>query len=297
MKTIALREGMRIGGGRYELESRLGRGSMAEVWCARDDKIGRPVAIKVVSEVLAPSELAHRRFAVEVAAIGRIHHPNVVSLFGSGTLADERPFLVMEYVGGEVLSTYLERKGRVGAYTAWMIGRQLLAGLGAAHAEHIIHRDLKPANVLIAQLPSGHRRIKILDFGVARIIERSVTVEKTRLTQSGTMLGSPRYMCLEVARGATDVDERADIFAVGAVLYDALAGRPPFTGTAIGEVIQKIIHHDFPPLIELRPDLPESLLQAINRAMAHDKQDRFQSAEEMQAELDAHPIEPQRRES
>jgi serine/threonine protein kinase len=271
---------------RYQLRTRIGAGSMAEVWAADDHELMRVVAVKVVAELLAPSERARQRFAREVWAIGRIEHPNVVALFDHGTLEDGRPYLVMEYHRGESLHTLLEREPRLALRKALLITGQLLDGLAAAHACGVIHRDLKPANILLAHAERG-RIIKIVDFGVARILDIAAEEGSERLTATGTMLGSPKYMPFEVARGAPDVDARADIFEAGAVLYHMLCGQPPFLGTAIGRVMRNIIDHNIEPVLSLRPDTPPRLVQMLDRALAHLPDDRYKSARLMRRDLDA----------
>jgi serine/threonine protein kinase len=269
-------------GERYVLDAPVGQGSMAEVWRAWDEQEQRWVALKIVNELLAPSERAQQRFSREVAAIGRIRHPNVVELLDHGRLDDdERPFLVMEYVPGQTLEVLLEQSPRVALPTALGIARQLLAGLAAAHAQGVIHRDLKPANIVVAGSLADAGSLKILDFGVARMLDIAEEDGEQRLTATGTMLGSPRYMPLEVARGAPDVDHRADIFEAGAVLYHALTGHPPFPAGAIGLVIRAIIAHDMEPLSGERPDLPPAIIEVLDRALAQQPGDRFASATAM----------------
>ena len=265
---------------RYRLARQLGKGSMAEVWAAHDDHEGRPVAIKVVAEILAPSEQARLRFDREVQAVGSIHHPNVVALLGHGVLGDGRSYLVMELVEGRSLAEYLEEHPRLGAFSTLALAVQILDGLHAAHELGIIHRDIKPANIFLARLPTGRRQVKILDFGVALVVDLSQDPEE-RLTRTGAILGSPRYMSCEMARGATEIDARSDVFGVGAVMYHALTGAPPFDGETLGEVMTMIVAHDIAPLREARPDIPESLAACVERALAHEPADRYASAREM----------------
>ncbi len=268
---------------RYVLDAPLGEGSMAEVWRAWDEQAACWVAVKIVNELLALSARAQQRFAREVAAIGRIQHENTVELLDHGQLDDEaRPFLVMEYVPGQTLAALLEQSPRVSLSMALAIASQLLSGLAAAHAQGVIHRDLKPANIVVAgSLVDDPGSLKILDFGVARMLDIAGDEGQERLTATGTMLGSPRYMPLEVARGAPDVDFRADIFGAGAVLYDALTGHPPFSAGAIGLVIRAIIAHEIVPLAEERPDLAPAFVAVIERALAQRPEDRWPDATAM----------------
>ncbi len=272
---------------RYRLGQRLGAGSMAEVWRALDEQQGAEVAVKVLAEILALSQQARARFEREAQSIGSIKHPNVVALLGHGQVEDGRPYLVMELVAGETLDAYLSaREELLGAYSALVVGTQILAGVGAAHEKGIIHRDLKPANVLLAELPDGRKQVKVVDFGVAGVLDLAAPPE-ARLTRAGSMLGSPRYMPLELARSAEDVDVRCDVFGVGAVLYHALTGSPPFPGEHLGEIMKKVMAHAIPPLAEQRPDLPAELVACIERALGHRPEDRYPTAAAMQGALQA----------
>jgi eukaryotic-like serine/threonine-protein kinase len=269
---------------RYELRQRLGSGSMAEVWAAREVASGQPVAIKVVAELLAPSTQARLRFEREVQAIGSIQHPNVVALLGHGHLEDRRPYLAMEHFEGRGLDDYLEEYPQLGAHSVLQLAGQVLDGLRAAHDRGIIHRDLKPANIFLAQIPSGRRQVKILDFGVAFVLDLASDPED-RLTRAGALLGSPRYMPVELARGSTEIDARSDIFGVAAVMYRALTGGPPFGGESLGQIMTRIMDHDIAPLCEARPDLPDELVACVERALSHDVADRYASAAEMKQAL------------
>jgi len=277
---------MRLGD-RYRLTRLVGKGSMAEVWAALDRMGGNQVAVKVISELMALSETARRRFEREMHAVGSIHHPNVVAMLDHGEVEDGRPFLVMELVEGESFAAYLERTGRIGVRSALGLASQVLEGLEAAHEVGVVHRDLKPANVYLAQLPSGKRRVKILDFGVAHLLDFASQVSEGRLTSTGSILGSPRYMCLEVARGEHEIDGRADVFGVGAIMYHALSGSAPFTGSGIGELLTKISMHTIAPLAIARPDLPERLVRCVERALGHKPDERYDTAHAMRLEVDA----------
>jgi len=277
---------MRLGD-RYKLTRPLGRGSMAEVWAALDRLSSDQVAIKVISELMALSSQARRRFEREMQAIGTIHHGNVVAMLDHGQVSDGRPYLVMELVEGESFGAYLEQHGRIGARGTLALIAQVLDGLEAAHDVGIVHRDLKPANIYLAHLPSGKRRVKILDFGVAFVLDYAAQSEEPRLTSDGSILGSPRYMSLEVAKGSLEIDERADVFGVGATMYHALTGHPPFDAQGIGEILNQIFQHAIPPLAEARPDLPRRLVQCVEKALAQEPQDRYPTAHAMRLELEA----------
>jgi len=286
LKTVHLKEGTRLGE-RYKLTRQIGRGSTAEVWAALDRMSSNQVAIKVISELMALSTQARLRFDREMQAIGLIHHPNVVAMLDHGQVEDGRPYLVMELIEGDSFGAYLDENGRLAPRGMLTLTSQVLDGLEAAHELGIIHRDLKPANIYLAQLPSGKRRVKILDFGVAHTLEFAAQSSGGRLTTTGSILGSPRYMSLEVARGSPDIDVRADVFGVGATMYHAFTGHPPFDGEGMGQILNKIFKHEILPLAAERPDLPERLVRCVERALAHLPDDRHGSAHEMRMEVDA----------
>ena len=279
---ISLKEGIYLQD-RYLLICPLGAGSMAEVWEAQDDVTNQKVAIKVVAELLAPSEQARKRFEREMFAIGRINHPNVVGLLGHGEVADGRPFLVMEHVSGQTLGQYLKQHPVLGARSVLILTEQMLKGLEAAHVQQIVHRDIKPANILLARLPTGKLQVKVLDFGVARVLD--FTDVDAKLTRTGTMLGSPRYMAYELARDASSTDPRSDIFSVGAVMYHALTGAPPIQGQGLGQLMMKILNHDIPPLAPQRPDLDARTVACVEYALGKMPEERFASAAHMRQEI------------
>jgi len=285
-RPVHLKEGMRVGE-RYKLTRLLGRGSMAEVWAALDRLSSDQVAIKVISELMALSVQATRRFEREMQATSSIHHGNVVAMMDHGQVEDGRPYLVMELVQGESFADYLAKHGTVGHRGLLALMSQALDGLEAAHEVGIVHRDLKPANIFLAHLPSGKRRVKILDFGVAHVLEYAAQSHEGRLTSTGSILGSPRYMSLEVARGCSDIDQRADVFGVGAIMYHALTGHPPFDGKGLGEILNKIFKHTVVPLAEACPDLPPGLVECVERAMAHLPEQRYDTATAMRMEVEA----------
>jgi serine/threonine-protein kinase len=285
---------MRLGE-RYKLIRPLGRGSMAEVWAALDRMSSNQVAIKVISELMALSTQAHRRFEREMQVIGSIHHANVVAMLDHGQVDDGRPYLVMELVEGDSFGEYLKKSGKLGPRGTLALISQVLDGLEAAHELGIVHRDLKPDNVYLAWLPSGKRRVKILDFGVAHTLEYTAQSNAGRLTTTGSILGSPRYMSLEVARGSPDIDRRADVFGVGATMYHAFTGHPPFDGDGIGQILNRIFKHAIEPLAQQRPDLPERLIRCVDKALAHAPDDRYATAHERKLEVEAISEDLQRR--
>ena len=273
---MRLTPGTRLGP--YEVLSILGTGGMAEVYCARDTRLGRDIALKVVNESLAGDpELVHR-FEREARLAGSLNHPNLVAVYDFG-LHEGAPYFITELLKGETLQQRLLR-GPIPLDSALAWGAQLAHGLAAAHARGIVHRDVKPNNVFVTS--DGH--LKLLDFGIAKLAEGNRaegphgilddTVTPTGgVTRSGAILGTPAYMSPEQVRGEK-VDARTDIFSLGAVLYEMLSGRRPFPGDSLVESGHAILHDEPPPLA----GVPPALAQLIRRCLEKDPEARFQSA-------------------
>jgi serine/threonine-protein kinase len=256
--------------GRYTIERELGRGGMAIVYLAHDLRHDRTVAIKLLQPEIT-SSLTAERFLREIRITARLQHPNVLGLFDSGAEAGFC-YYVMPYVEGETLRERLERQGPLPIAEAIGVAADLCEALAYAHSRGVIHRDIKPENVLFS---AG--QAMLADFGLARAIsegQRSITV-------AGMSLGTPPYMSPEQAQGLEQIDHRSDIYALGCVLFETIAGRPPFAGPSIGRVIQQHLQSPPPSLRDLRPDTPAGLDGAIQRALAKDPAARFQSADEM----------------
>ena len=267
--------------GPYEVLSTLGTGGMAEVYRARDTRLGRDIALKVVNEALAGDPDLVRRFEQEARLAGSLNHPNLVAVYDFG-VHEGAPYFITELLKGESLRERLSR-GRIPVDTALDWGAQLAEGLAAAHAQGIVHRDVKPENVFITS--DGH--VKLLDFGIAKLAEGQRvegshgilddTVTPTGGgTQTGAILGTPAYMSPEQVRGER-VDARTDIFSLGAVLYEMLSGHRPFAGGSLVESGHAILHDEPPPL----PDIPPFLAQLIRRCLAKDPEGRLQSARDL----------------
>ncbi|HMF09740.1 MAG TPA: serine/threonine-protein kinase, partial [Thermoanaerobaculia bacterium] len=247
----------------------LGRGGMGMVLEAFDSRLQRHVAIKVLDPELADDEVARQRFCREARAAASISHENVVAVHqveksGEGRAA----FLVMQLITGESLEQRLARDKKLPLREIVRIGMEAARGLAAAHAEGLIHRDIKPGNIL---LESAHDRVKLTDFGLARV------AEDVRLTRTGFVTGTPLYMAPEQGAGG-EPDPRSDLFSLGAVLYEMCAGRPPFEGDSALAILKKIAEVEHRPIREINPAIPEWLAETVDRLLAKDPADRFQSA-------------------
>ncbi len=264
----------RLGG--YEISGIIGVGGMGVVLKAVDTALDRVVAIKVMAPHLASHATARKRFAREAKAAAAVLHPNVIPIH-SVSSEDATPYLVMGYVRGGSLQKRLEREGTLSTVEILRIGSQIAAGLAAAHGQGLVHRDIKPENIL---LEDGVERVTLTDFGLAR------TVDDASLTQHGAIAGTPQYMSPEQALGDS-VDQASDLFSLGSVLYTLCTGRVPFRAESSHGVMRKIIDEAPTPIRELNPEIPDWLVGIIDRLMAKDKVDRFQSAKELHTLLDA----------
>jgi serine/threonine protein kinase len=264
---------------RYRRVRVLGHGGMATVELAQDTELDRPVAIKRLAENFAGDDEYKHRFLREARLAARLSNPNIVAVYDAG---DENgvPFIVMEYVEGETVSDLLRRRGRLEPAQAVALALQACAGLETAHEAGLVHRDIKPQNLLITL----DGTLKIADFGIAR------SLDGTQLTQAGTVLGTAGYLAPEQAAGA-QVTAAADIYALGAVLYELLTGRPPYEADSLAELFVKQAEASITPLRELVPAVPASLEDAVMHALARAPEYRPASAAAFAAELGATPTE------
>ncbi len=282
--------------GPYQVQSLLGTGGMGEVYLAEDTRLGRKVAIKLLPvEFTAQPERA-RRFAQEARAASALNHPNIITIHEIGEVGSTH-YIVTEYVEGVTLRQRMARASgtdvsqRIELSEAIDIAAQMAAALSAAHEAGITHRDIKPENVMVRR----DGIVKLLDFGLAKLTEPASPVPSflvdtqasTRVrnsTEAGVVMGTPRYMSPEQARGEK-VDARTDIFSLGVMLYEMVAGRAPFAGKTTGEVIAAILRDSPPPLNRCAPDTPPEMEHILSRALRKDREERYQTANELLVDL------------
>jgi len=267
-------------GARYQVKGRLGEGGMGAVYRVEHVTLGKPFAVKVLRSELARDPELSERFIREAQAMARINNPHVIQVTDFGEIGDGRPYFVMELLGGTSLSTLIKSNG-VPMQNALCIARHVADALLAAHEAGIVHRDLKPDNVYVEGATADSLQVKVLDFGLAHVVGSS------RLTRRGVVFGTPQYMSPEQASGAT-VDHRADIYALGIVLYEMLAGRVPFEADSYMGVLTKQLYADPAPLPAL--DSPAAtaseIEQVVRRCLQKDPQDRYASMTEVLAALE-----------
>ncbi len=270
-----MNEGIEIAG-RYRIEGRLGLGGMSTVHLAMDTRLERQVAVKLLAEHLADDPTFVSRFQREALAAARLVHPNVVQVFDSGLdQATGRHYIVMEYVPGQSVAQILRDRAQLGVDETLSIVIQACHGLDYAHRQGIVHRDVKPGNLM--RTPEGI--VKLADFGIARATEQS------SITQVGSVLGTAAYLSPEQAAGE-EAGPRADLYSLGVVTYQCLAGRLPYEAASLSELVLKQQREAPPRLDQLRPDVPAPLARAVSVALSIDPRDRYASAREMGEELD-----------
>jgi serine/threonine protein kinase/tetratricopeptide (TPR) repeat protein len=262
---------------RFEIEHLAGKGGMGSVYRARDRQTGGIVALKVVHEE-APTD-HHERLVREARLLAELQHPSIVRYLAFGATDKGWPYLAMEWLDGEDLAMHLRGDG-LDANDAVALATRVAEALGVAHERGIVHRDVKPSNLFL--VGGDPARVKVLDFGVARI-----QLADDGVTRTGAAVGTPRYMSPEQARGSRDVDVRADVFALGCVLFECLTGRPAFSGANQGAVLAKILLEDAPRLSSVRDDLPPALDELLARMLAKQRDDRPRDGRAVAEELAA----------
>jgi eukaryotic-like serine/threonine-protein kinase len=258
--------------GRYKIVRKLGAGGMADVYLAEDQELGRRVAIKILNDRHAADDSFVERFRREAKNAAGLSHPNIVSIYDRGT-AEGTYYIAMEYLDGRSMKELIVARGPAPIKIAIEYARQILGAIGFAHRHGIVHRDIKPHNVLIG--PEG--RLKVTDFGIARS-------GASQMTEVGSIIGTAQYLSPEQARGSP-VDQTSDLYSVGVVLFEMLTGQVPFTGDTPLEIAMKHLSEVPTPPSELRPEVPHDLDLVVLRALAKDPADRYESAEEMSADL------------
>jgi serine/threonine protein kinase len=252
-------------GGRFVIEGLERSGGMGRIFRATDQLTGAPVALKVLGQERSAST---SRFAREARILAELTHPAVVRYLAQGETTDGNPFLVMEWLEGQDVSDRLDGGGlTVGESLA--LAWHAADGLAAAHARGVVHRDVKPSNLFLVQKDAS--RVKVLDFGIARYEEADAPRSVRAVTRPGEVVGTAGYMSPEQASGKRDVDARTDVFSLGCVLYECLAGQPAFAADHMIGVVAKLLYQDAAPLRFLRPDLPVALDQLLSRMLARDR--------------------------
>ncbi|HEY2369927.1 MAG TPA: protein kinase, partial [Polyangiaceae bacterium] len=269
--------------GKYRVLREIGRGGMAAVYEAEQVALGKRVAVKVLAAELQHSNIVIERFFREARAAASVQSPYIVDVYDSGRLEDGRPFIAMEFLDGESLYDRMARIRIIDATTTCRIISHCAKGLMKAHAAGIVHRDLKPENIFIVKSEDGEEIAKLLDFGLAKFYAPVKTDEKTaRLTREGAVFGTPAYMSPEQVKGQGNVDQRADLWALGCMAYECLIGRPVWnTEQGVAMTFAAIATQPLPVPSKVRPDLPASFDEWFKHALERDPNKRFQTAKEL----------------
>jgi len=259
--------------GRYRIQRKLGAGGMANVYLAEDQELGRRVAIKILNDRHANDDQFVERFRREAKNAAALSHPNIVSIYDRGE-AEGTYYIAMEYLDGRSLKELIVSRGEAPIAVTVEYVRQILSALRFAHRHGIVHRDIKPHNVLV----NGEGAVKVTDFGIAR-------AGASQMTEAGSIVGTAQYLSPEQARGG-EVDQRSDLYSLGVVLYELLTGSVPFSGDTPVEIAMKHLSQTPEPPSKRRVDIPRELDMVVMRALAKDPADRYQSADEMEADLE-----------
>ncbi|HEU5260697.1 MAG TPA: serine/threonine-protein kinase [Gemmatimonadales bacterium] len=269
-------------GSSYTVDGEIGRGGMGVVYNARDERLKRQVAIKVLPPELAFREEIRMRFLREAETAARLSHPHIVPIYSVGEGPDGLVYFIMAYVDGESLAAKLKRRGRLPPDEARRIMLETADALGAAHAFGIIHRDVKPDNIL---LEGSRGRVVVTDFGIAKALSSSTGPQT--LTATGVAIGTPHYMSPEQAAGDREIDGRSDIYSLGVVSFQMLAGELPFHAPTVPGILMKHITEQAPLVSERRPDVPEDLAACVMRCLEKEPDDRWPTADALRRALEA----------
>lgn len=272
--------------GRYRIFDRIGEGGMGVVYLAEHVALHRKCAVKVLHPSEAGDETMIARFKIEAQAAANIRHPNVVEVMDFGITPDNRPFFVMEYLEGESLADRLDRKGRLSERETRSICEQILGGLAAAHRVRVVHRDLKPENIFMARIDKKTEMVKILDFGISKIVAGTpsrppapISADHKVLTQKGIVFGTPGYMAPETLFGTESVDARADLFSVSVLLFEMLVGKRPFQGRDAQSTMLATATAPAPYPTDTCPEISSAMEKVILKGLIKDPAFRFQSAD------------------
>lgn len=274
-------------GGRYLVTRKVGQGGMGAVYEATHTLIGKRVAVKVLLEKYAQREAIVKRLKQEAQLASSVGNEHIIDITDFGTTDDGRTFVVMEFLEGESLAECLGRETMLPEQRILRIASQACSALSAAHAKGVVHRDIKPENLFLLRRKEQDF-VKVVDFGISKSLRASSEEEETtRLTQTGMVLGTPLYMSPEQARGDDELDQRVDVYALGVIMYEAAAGRVPFSGNNYLSVISQVLNEEPTPLRELRPELSEEFEAVVGKAMSKEVKERYASANDMLADITA----------
>ncbi|MDX2054413.1 MAG: serine/threonine-protein kinase [Polyangiaceae bacterium] len=271
---------------KYELVEELGHGGMATVYRARDKRLGREVALKIIHRHLRESAEVSARFVSEARAVAMLRHPNIVEVYDVSDEGESERYLVVELVEGTTLRKLLQERGHLPPEVGAAIGIQIAGALAHAHEKGVIHRDVKPENILVPRDLKSHDTgtekpqviVKMTDFGIAKLLDAQ------GVTSTGQVLGSPAHMAPEQIEGSS-VDERADVFGLGVMLYECMTGRLPFEGSNPAQVLRRVLEGSFAAADRVRPTVGGQWARIIGRALAHEPEGRFRYARDLQKAL------------
>ncbi|MBW2458439.1 MAG: serine/threonine protein kinase [Deltaproteobacteria bacterium] len=274
-------------GGRYRVGRLLGRGGMGAVYAAENTKTGRSVALKVITAVHDPTSDATRRFLREAKAATAIQHPNVIEILDVFETDDGSPIMVMELLEGEALADFRKRRGAIQLHEAATLFLPVLEALHAAHALSIVHRDLKPENIFLARSSTQVVVPKVLDFGIAKVLDPTTLNSETQgnETKTGALLGTPHYMSMEQAMSEKDIDQRTDVWAVGVMLFELLCGRRPIEFESLGAMYTTFLQGTVPSVRQFAPDLPDDVVEALDGCLQMKREQRVATLEPLIAVL------------
>jgi len=272
--------------GRFRLDRLIGEGGMGVVWAATHLVTGKPVALKMLRPERAGDPDLRQRFIREARAACTVQHPNVVQIHDVLDTEDGSPVMVMDLLHGESLGQRLDRETRLSPVEVARIMLPVVSAVGTAHAAGVVHRDLKPDNIFLADEGGGSISVKVLDFGIAKVLATQTEASATGgLTGTGNMLGTPYYMAPEQIFVERDIDHRADIWALGVILYECLSGRRPTEADNIGQILKIVTTDGIVPLERVAPEVPPELARLVGRMLTRDRAGRPQSLQEVQATL------------